>query len=79
MKMLQEEGGLGDKLEDWVERAHQTGARKRKRWASTIDRDVRATSRSEIEARDSHPEVKAYAAGVKDRSKRIFKDESTKV
>ena len=81
MKMLKDAGlgGLGDKLEDWVERAHQTGARKRKRWASTIDRDVRANSRSKIEARDSHPEVRAYTAGVDERNKRKFKDESARV
>ena len=79
MKELQADGGLGDKLEDWVERAHQTGAQNRKRWASTIDRDVRATSRSKIEARDSNPNVVAHKAGVDERAKRNFNEEAIKV
>ena len=37
------EGGLGGKLEDWVEQDHQEGARHRAQFCTTRDQDRRET------------------------------------
>ena len=36
-QMMTLEGGLGDKMEDWVELAHQAGARRRRRFCTTVN------------------------------------------
>ncbi len=38
-------GGLGDKMEDWVERLHQTGKRQRLRYRTVQNPVVRSLAR----------------------------------
>jgi len=70
------EGGLGDKMEDWVELAHQTGARRRKRFRSVQDPAVRAAARSRYDFRDTDPDVLAWTDALNEESKRKFIDPS---
>lgn len=68
-------GGLGDKMEDWVELAHQLGARMRTRFRSVKDPLTRAIARERARQRDTDPEVVAYIDGVDERARREFKVE----
>ncbi len=50
-------GGLGDKMEDWVERLHQWGMRERRRFRTVQDPLVRARAREKATSRNMHPNV----------------------
>ena len=52
-------GGLGDKMEDWVERQHQWGMRMRRRFRTVQDPLVRALAREKAASRNMHPGVLA--------------------
>ena len=58
------EGGLGDKLEDWVERQHQTGRRIRARFRNIVDHSTRAQSIAGAMQEASHPDIVAQKEGV---------------
>ena len=47
------EGGLGGKLEDWVEQDHQEGARRRAQFRTTRDQDRRAVASEKAAWRSS--------------------------
>ena len=66
------EGGLGDKMEDWVEKAHQEGARRRRRFYFTVNAKKRANAAAKVEQRDMNPEVVAWKDGVDERAKKVF-------
>ncbi|KAL7532847.1 hypothetical protein ACHAXR_006091 [Thalassiosira sp. AJA248-18] len=66
-------GGLGDKMEDWVELAHQAGARRRRRFRTTKNAAKRARASAKVEWRDATPSVMSFQDGVDDRSRRKFK------
>mmetsp|Transcript_15746 Transcript_15746/g.34083 ORF Transcript_15746/g.34083 Transcript_15746/m.34083 type:complete len:227 (+) Transcript_15746:498-1178(+) len=68
-------GGLGDKMEDWVELAHQIGARLRRRFRTVKDPIIRAVAKARALFRDSDPEVVAYSDALAERSKRNFSKE----
>jgi len=70
MNELKDVGGLGDKMEDWVERAHQDGARRRRRFYYTRNAELRAKAAARIEHRDTKADVIAYQAGVDARHKK---------
>ena len=63
-------------MEDWVELAHQTGARRRKRFRSVQDPAVRAAARSRYDFRDTDPDVLAWTDALNEESKRKFIDPS---
>jgi hypothetical protein len=52
-------GGLGDKMEDWVERLHQWGMRMRRRFWTVQDPLVRALTRKKAASHNMHPDVLA--------------------
>ena len=52
-------GGLGDKMEDWVERLHQWGIRLRRRFRTVQDPLVCANVREKASSRCNHPDVLA--------------------
>jgi len=52
-------GGLGDKMEDWMERLHQWGIRMRRRFRTVQDPLVRAHAREKASSRCNHPDVLA--------------------
>ena len=47
-QMMTLEGGLGDKMEDWVELAHQAGARRRRSLRMTVNQEVRAKASEKV-------------------------------
>ncbi len=52
-------GGLGDKMEDWVEHQHQWGMRMRRCFWTVQDPLVRALAREKAASRNMHPDVLA--------------------
>jgi hypothetical protein len=52
-------GGLGDKMEDWVEHQHQWGMRQRRRFRNVQDPLVRALAREKATSCNTHPDVLA--------------------
>jgi len=73
-QMMTLEGGLGDKMEDWVELAHQAGARRRRRFCTTVNQEVRVKASEKVAWRDTNPEVVAYLEDLNVRNKRVFKN-----
>jgi len=71
-------GGLGEKMEDWVELQHQSGSRARKRFRTTKDLVVRATARARAEHRGTNAGVIAQREAVKEEFRRNFKDDGEK-
>ena len=55
MRLLR--GGVGDKVEDWVERLHQTGIRLRLRYRTVKNQLVRAIAKDKAHYRSMHPDV----------------------
>ncbi len=79
-QMIHLPGGMGDKMEDWVERLHQWGIRLRRRFRTVQDPLVRATAREKATSRCNHPEVLAQVSATDEQNKRIFlvkKDDDT--
>jgi hypothetical protein len=73
MKLLP--GGLGDKMEDWVELMHQWGMRLRRRLRTVKDPLVHANTRARVLQRDTNPSVVAYSEEVKDGARRNTKNQ----
>ena len=69
-QMTNIEGGLGDKMEDWVERLHQTGKRQRLRYRTVQNPVVRSLAREKANSRNMHPDVIAQTDKIKEGSKR---------
>ena len=67
-------GGLGKKMEDWVELQHQSGKRARMRWRTTRDLAIRANGRARAAQRGLNAEVIAQREGIAERAKRNFKE-----
>jgi hypothetical protein len=65
-------GGLGDKMEDWVERLHQTGMRLRQRFRTVQNPVVRANAREKASSRSSHPDVITHTDKTNAGNKRSF-------
>jgi hypothetical protein len=74
-QMTNIKGGLGDKMEDWVERLHQTGMRMRRRFRTVANPLVRAIAREKTNSRNAHPDVIAHLDVTNKRSKRKFVSE----
>ena len=68
-------GGLGDKMEDWVELMHQWGMRQRRRLRTVKDPYVCANARAKELRRDTDPNVVAYSAEVQDKAKGNMKEQ----
>jgi hypothetical protein len=52
-------GGLGDKMEDWVEHQHQWGMQQRRQFCTVQDPLVHALAREKATSRNTHPDVLA--------------------
>lgn len=63
-------GGLGDKVEDWVERLHQTGIRLRLRFRTVKNQFVCAVARDKAHYRSMHPDVISHIDAINEGSKR---------
>ena len=66
------EGGLGDKMEDWIEKLHQVGKQLRARYRTTRNLQKRAAARIRVVHRDTTPAVINQTMKVEETSKRKF-------
>ena len=62
------EGGLGDKVEDWVEQMHQSGHRLRVRFRTVKSLKVRAKAMSRAIQMQSHSGLNEQIKGVHERA-----------
>ncbi len=65
-------GGLRNKMEDWVERLHQTGICLQERFRRVKNPDVRAQAREKAHSRSSHPDVIAHTNATNAGNKVLF-------
>jgi hypothetical protein len=72
-------GGLGDKMEDWVERQHQWGMRQRRRFRTVQDPIVRALAREKATSRNTHPDVLAQVDATDTGNKRKLSEKKADV
>jgi hypothetical protein len=63
-------GGLGDKMEDWVERLHQWGVQQRRRFRTVQNPLVRAMAQEKASYRNTHPDVLALVEATDEGNKR---------
>jgi len=63
-------GGLGEKMEDWVERLHQDGIRERLQFRTVKNPVIRAKAREKVHMCNSHAEVLAFAIATNEGNKR---------
>jgi hypothetical protein len=59
-QMTNIKGGLGNKMEDWVERLHQTGMRMRQQFCTVGNPLVWAIAREKMNSCNAHPDVIAH-------------------
>jgi uncharacterized coiled-coil protein SlyX len=71
-------GGLGEKMEDWVEKMHQWGNQRRKRFGTTKNTQVRADARARSTHRGTNPGVIAQGKLVASEAKRNLKNSGDK-
>ena len=71
-------GGLGEKMEDWVELMHQWGNRRRIRFRTTVNIQVRANARAKSTHRGTDPNVIAHQDFVASEAARDLKDKGQK-
>ena len=69
-------GGLGDKMEDWVEKQHQIGMQERARYRTMKNLQHRSDARARVVHRNSDPVVIAQTLKVDGASKRKFNSET---
>ncbi len=66
------QGGLGDEMEDWVERLHQTWMRLRQCFCTVQNPAIRVNAREKASSRLSHPNVIAHTDATNLGNKRSF-------
>ena len=69
-------GGLGDKMEDWVERLHQWGMQQRRRFRTVQNPLVRAMAREKTSSRNTHPDVLAQIEATDEGNKRKLSEKN---
>ena len=69
-------GGLGDKMEDGIEKSHQTGRRRRGQSSSVVDLQVKAEAAQRVVHRNSDPGVVREVLKVDAASKRKFTEKN---
>eukprot|EP00956_Cyclotella_meneghiniana_P036251 scaffold123208_cov22-Cyclotella_meneghiniana.AAC.1 len=72
-------GGLGEKMEDWVELMHQIGARARRRFRTTKDLAMRAKARARAEQRSMNADLLERQNEVKLEHAKKPKEDGTKM
>ncbi len=75
-QMMNIKGGLGDKMEDWVERLHQTGMRMRQQVCTVGNPLVRVIARVKTNSCNAHPDVIAHLEVTNKRNKCKFVSET---
>ena len=69
-QMMNLHWGLGDKMEDWVERLHQWGMQQRRQFRTVQNPLVRMNAREKAASRKTHPEVLAQVEATNEGNKR---------
>jgi len=69
-------GGLGDKMEDWVEKQHQMGKQEQARFRMMKNLQHRSDARARVVHRNSDPVVIAQTLKVDGALKRKFKSKT---
>ena len=64
------EGGLGNKMDDWVKRLRQTGKRQRLRYRTVQNPVICSLAREKANLRNMHPDVIAQTDKINEGSKR---------
>ena len=70
-------GGLGDEMEDWVERLHQDGKRKRLRFRTVQNPIAHAHAREKAHERNMHPDVISQTNKINEGNKRNLAESKT--
>ncbi len=65
-------GGLGDKMEDWVEHLHQTGMRLQQRFRTVQNPAIRAVAWEKASSHSAHPDVIAHTKATNAGNKYSF-------
>lgn len=78
-KQMRNPGGLGEKMEDWVELQHQSGCRERRRFRTTQNIAVRAKARARSNHRSTNPNVIARKNEVKSEFTKAPNSENIKI
>jgi len=78
LQMVNIDGGLGNKMEDWVEKQHQMGKRERMQFRTMQNLQNRANARARVLQRNSDPVVVCQTLEVNGASKRKFNGERGK-
>jgi hypothetical protein len=71
-QMIHIPGGMGDKMEDWVERLHQWGMQQRRRFRTVQNPLVRTTAQERETSCYNHPDVLAQVDATDARNKQIL-------
>ena len=74
-QMINIKGGLGNKMEDWVEHQHQFLKAERQRFRTVQDPLVRALAREKAASRNTHPDVLAQVDAIDRGNKRKFSEQ----
>ena len=69
-QMANIEGGLGNKMDDWVKRLHQTGKRQRLRYRTVQNPVICSLAREKTNSCNMHPDVMAQTDKLNKGSKR---------
>ncbi len=75
-QMTNIKGGLGDKMEDWVEQLHQTWMQMRQQFCTVQNPLVRALAREKANFCNAHPVVIANLEATNKRNKRKYVSET---
>jgi hypothetical protein len=75
-QMTNIKGGLGNKMEDWVERLHQTGMRMRQQLCTMQNPYVRALGREKANSCNANPDVIAKLEAMNKRNKLKYVSET---
>jgi hypothetical protein len=62
-------GGIGDKMEDWVEPMHQDGIREWQRFWTVNNPEIRAMAREKVHVQDTHADVIAFTNEINEGNK----------
>ena len=74
-QMINIKGGLGNKMEDWVEHQHQFLKAERQRFRTVQDPLVRALAREKAASRNTHPDVLAQVDAIDRGNKQKFSEQ----
>ena len=76
-QMMNIRGGVGDKMEGWVERLHQDGKQKHLRFCTVQNPIARAHAREKAHSRNMHPDVISHTNKINEGNKHNLAESKT--